>query len=103
MHLPGTLSYSQVDSGVLNLLAGSLSNAWVLHLSSIRRYAENQNYETYLSSLVVQWVNDLTLSLQRPRSLLWCRLDPWPGNFPMQWAQPPPHPQKYTLSLLPGR
>ena len=29
------------------------------------------------SSLVVQWVKDLVLSLQWLGLLLWCRLDPW--------------------------
>ena len=39
-------------------------------------------------SLVTQWVKDPALSLQRLGSLLWCGLDPWPGNFHMPWAQP---------------
>ena len=34
------------------------------------------------SSLVAQQVKDLALSL------LWCRFDPWPGNFHMPWAWP---------------
>ena len=40
------------------------------------------------SSLVVQWVKDLVLSLQWLRSLLWYVLDPWPRNFCMLWAWP---------------
>ena len=32
-------------------------------------------------SLGVQQVKDPVLSLQRLGSLLWCRFDPWPGNF----------------------
>ena len=35
-----------------------------------------------LSSLVMQRVRDLALSL------LWCGFDPWPGNFRMPQAQP---------------
>ena len=34
------------------------------------------------SSLVVQWVKDMVLSL------LWCRFDTWASNFCMQWARP---------------
>ena len=33
-------------------------------------------------------VKDLVLSLLWLGSLLWCRFDPWPGNFCMQRAQP---------------
>ena len=32
------------------------------------------------SSLMVQWVKDLALSLLWLRLLLWHRFDPWPGN-----------------------
>ena len=32
---------------------------------------------------MAQWVKDPMLSLQQFGSLLWCRLDPWPGNFHM--------------------
>ena len=32
---------------------------------------------------MVQWIKDPALSLQWLRSLLWCRFDPWPGNFHM--------------------
>ena len=38
----------------------------------------------YLKNLnigVQLWVMDLALSLQRLRSLLWHRFDPWPRNF----------------------
>ena len=34
-------------------------------------------------SLVVQWVKDPALLLQRLGLLLWRRFDPWPGNFHM--------------------
>ena len=34
------------------------------------------------------WVKDLVVSLQWLRSLLWCRFDPWPGNFHMLLVQP---------------
>ena len=37
---------------------------------------------------MVQQVKDLVLSLQWLRSLLWCRLDPWPGNFRMLHVWP---------------
>ena len=40
------------------------------------------------SSLVVQWVKDLALSLQQLGLLLWCRFDPWPGNYHMLWVWP---------------
>ena len=43
--------------------------------------------EKYMESfLVAQWVKDLVLSLQRLGLLLWCRLDPQPGNFHMPWV-----------------
>ena len=40
-------------------------------------------------SLVVQWVKDLTLSLQWLESLLWRRFDPWLRNFyvPQMWQK----------------
>ena len=51
-------------------------------------------------------VKDL-MSLQWPRSLLWCGFDPWPGNFHMLWEQPtlPPqnkqtNKQNFSLNLL---
>jgi len=37
------------------------------------------------SSLVVQQVKDLALSLQWFGSLLWHEFDPWLGNFHMPW------------------
>ena len=40
------------------------------------------------SSLLVQWVKDLSLSLLWLRSLLWRVFNPWPGNFQMPWVQP---------------
>ena len=41
------------------------------------------------SSLVAQWVKDLTLSLQWLGSLLWLGFDPWPGNshMPQVWQK----------------
>ena len=33
-------------------------------------------------------VKDLVLSLLWLRSLLWCRFDPWPGNFCMPQVWP---------------
>ena len=35
---------------------------------------------------VAQQVRDPALSLQRLVLLLWCRFDPWPGNFHMPWC-----------------
>ena len=35
---------------------------------------------------MAQWVKDLVLSLQQLMWLLWCRFDPWPGNFHMPRA-----------------
>lgn len=37
---------------------------------------------------MVQRVKDPGVPLQRPRSLLWHGLGPWPGNFHMQRARP---------------
>ena len=37
---------------------------------------------------MTQWIKDPALSLLWLRSLLWHRLDPWPGNFHMLQAQP---------------
>ena len=37
---------------------------------------------------MVQWVNDLVLSLQWLGLLLWCRFDPWSGNFHISQAWP---------------
>ena len=31
---------------------------------------------------MAEQVKDLALSLQRLRSLLWCRFHPWPGELP---------------------
>ena len=39
------------------------------------------------SSLVVQQVKDLALSLQQLGLLLWHGFDPWLGNFQTYWAQ----------------
>ena len=41
---------------------------------------------TCQSSLVAQGVKDLAWSLLWLRLLLWCGLDPWPGNFYMLWV-----------------
>ena len=38
------------------------------------------------SFFVAQWVKDPALSLQRLRSLLWLRFDPWCRNFHLLWA-----------------
>ena len=40
------------------------------------------------SSRVAQWVKDLALSLLWLGLLLWCRFDPWPGNFCRPWVWP---------------
>ena len=36
----------------------------------------------------MQWVKDPPLSPQRLGSMLWCGLDPWPGNFQMLPERP---------------
>ena len=41
------------------------------------------------SSLLVQQVNNLALSLWWLGSLLWLGFCPWPGNFHMMWIWPP--------------
>ena len=38
------------------------------------------------SFFVAQWVKDPALSLQRLRSLLWLRFDPWRRNAHLVWA-----------------
>ena len=43
---------------------------------------------SYGSSLVANCVHYPALSLQQLEFLLWCRFDPWPGNFCMPWAWP---------------
>ena len=43
------------------------------------------------SSLVVQYVKDLALSLQWLGTLLWRGFDPWPGNFRILRAWPKPN------------
>ena len=50
------------------------------------------------SSLVVQRVKDLVLSLQWLGSLLWCGFHPWPRNFHMLWVQPKSLPMSYVNS-----
>ena len=45
----------------------------------------SNNNVTLGSSLEVQQVKHLALSLQRLRSLLWLRFSPWPRNFSMPW------------------
>ena len=45
-------------------------------------------YVSPRSSLVAQWVKDLSLLLLWFGSQLWCRLDPWPGNFHLLGVQP---------------
>ena len=54
----------------------------------IPRLCELQGHEDFESgsSLVVQQVKDLALSLLRLRSLLWQVFHPWPGNFHMLWG-----------------
>ena len=49
-----------------------------------------KNNPIFLSSLVVQWVKDLALSLLWLQSLLWRGFYPWPGNFRMLWVPPSP-------------
>ena len=38
------------------------------------------------SSLVAQWVKNLSLSLLRLWLQLWHGFDPWPGNFHVLWS-----------------
>ena len=45
-------------------------------------------YTQRQSSLVVQQVKDLALSLRWLGLLLWHRFNLWPGNFCMPWAVP---------------
>ena len=51
-------------------------------------YAHYYQNKGFYSSLVMQWVKDLALSLLWLGSLLWRRFDTWPGNFHMPWVQP---------------
>ena len=41
----------------------------------------------FRSSLVAQWIKDLSFLLLWLWLLLWCGFNPWPGNFCMLWAQ----------------
>ena len=50
-----------------------LASAFFLMLSRFGAFIKIQISQ---SSLVAQWVKDLTLSLQQLGSLLWCRFDP---------------------------
>ena len=47
-----------------------------------------------------QWVTDPALSLQWLRLLMWCRFDPWPGNFYMLWVWPKKQKQKLNSEKL---
>ena len=49
----------------------------------LKRYFVTLYKKVLRSSLVVEGVEDLALSLQQLRSLLWRGFDPWPGNFHM--------------------
>ena len=53
-------------------------------------------------SLVVQWVKDPALSLQRRRSWLWRGFDLWPGNFHMPWVQSEKNKIKKRLKKKPN-
>ena len=53
------------------------------------------------SSLVAQWVKDLTLLLQQLRWQLWCMFNPWSGNFCMLWMGPPKKKKKVFLPSIP--
>ena len=50
------------------------------------------------SSLVAQWVKDLAMLLQQPRSLLWHGFNTWPRNFHMSQMQPKKKQKQKTLS-----
>ena len=52
-----------------------------------------------MSSLGAQWFKDLALSLLWLRSLLWHRVDPWPGNFymPQVWPKKKKKRERDTL------
>ena len=56
---------------------------------SIRSCINVKSKAVMESSLVVQWVKDLALSLLSHGPLLWCEFDPWPENFcmPRAWQK----------------
>ena len=41
---------------------------------------------SFRSSLVAQQFEDLALSLWWLGFMMWCKFDPWPGNFHMLWG-----------------
>ena len=49
---------------------------------------------------MAQSVKDPALSLQQLQSLLWCRSDPWPGNFCVPQVQPKKKNKKQTNVFL---
>ena len=51
------------------------------------------------SSLVLPWLEDPALLLQQLESLLWCGFHPWPGNFHIRRAAPPPPKKGQSLAV----
>ena len=73
-------------------LLPSPSSYWSLHNRLI------QQEMNCWSSLVVQWVKDLVLSLQHLESLLWLGFVPWLGNFHIL-QQPPPQKKEREMNF----
>ena len=75
-------------------LSGDPQECWpyllVLKYWGWEDWNENQFHlkrKTKRISHVAQWIKDLALSLQWLEFVLWCRSDPWLGNFYMLWVQ----------------
>ena len=79
-------SQMQVGSGVAGAVgwAGSCSSSSTPNLGAFicLRFSAKKT-KRKRSSTVAQWGKDRALSL------LWCRFDPWPGNFltPSEWPE----------------
>ena len=61
-------------------MVGTIWFVWKYMTLFSRKRIQTLKIKNYQRSLVVQWVKDLTLSLQRLRLLLCCRFDPWLGT-----------------------
>ena len=78
-----------------------MDTSQILFLLSHNRNSQRTFFQKKISgrSLVVQWVKDLSLSLQWHGLLLGDGFDPWPRNFHMPQVQP----KKQTSEDMPIR
>ena len=71
---------------MLKVYTIGISNYWKLNKTETQSTRANHAIKEIKVFLVVQWVKDLALSLQKLRSLLWHGFIPWPKNFHMPQA-----------------